>query len=210
MPGFRMKLFDCKVRLAGQNEAVVPKHGLTIAELAVLKHMHGPNSIVDTFVSTPPVRNNVHLPSEMDRLRMLYNKPNDPVVDKLFPGAFPRLPTSLRDLGIMLYAPPVELPPELGVDSDLENDQEEVDDLPVGTLPTPKPTPVARAAAPDDGFESYINEDGQKVVGLTKGGHEILETAPDDPKRLAMLAGQEKQVRDHDSGKMTTSPQAAA
>lgn len=128
MPGYRYRLFDCKVRLRGaDNMMIVPKEGVTIPEIRVLQEIHGTGNVIEVMqsvevisekprVTRPRVRNNVPAGGEVDRLRHIYNLENRPIVDKLFPGAYPQLPTSLAQLGVTLWAPPVALAPELGED----------------------------------------------------------------------------------------------
>lgn len=41
-----MKLYDCAVRLAGNINHVVPKHGVTEYEIIALRHIHGNDAVV--------------------------------------------------------------------------------------------------------------------------------------------------------------------
>ena len=110
------KTFSCKVRLGGENDQVIPKHGVTIAELHILKTLHGNQAVID--VQPHGVRNNVVTAQEVDRLRQTYDSPRRKVVEELYPGAFPSLPNSLASIGLKLYAAPVELPEEEGMEAE--------------------------------------------------------------------------------------------
>lgn len=152
MPGYRYKLYDCEVRLAGDPAMSIPRNRVTVPELFVLKSLHGPNALVNIRPAmqlknpkdpsegmVPSHFNNVAAGAEVQRLRDAYNKPGKKIVDRLFPGAFPQLPASLKEIGLVAYAPPVAL-------EEIEEEPEEIEetdeDPKVETIPTPDDDPV--------------------------------------------------------------------
>lgn len=103
-----MNLYTASVMLAGdRNHVVAGKGPLTVAEIAVLKAIHGDTSIFDIRLYQHPADADP-LPEmtqgelrELLRSRYQHALPagNDPIVDKLFPG-LSLLPTTLAEIGI--------------------------------------------------------------------------------------------------------------
>lgn len=98
-----MQRCNVTVRLAGDVGNTVPKTNVSVAEIAVLRAIHGDESVVDvkaTHNDKTPHRD------ERDRLSVIYGRP---IVDKIFPGTFAKLPVSLREIDLA----PVEAEPDL-------------------------------------------------------------------------------------------------
>jgi hypothetical protein len=113
-----MQHCSCIVFLDGDRNSSVHKTDVTVAEIALLRAIHGPDSvdgIKATFVGKEK-------PSEeLARLRMQYSNSNitkegAPLVDSVYPGRAPQLPKTLADLGT-------------------DDDYEDEDDLPAGEAP---------------------------------------------------------------------------
>jgi hypothetical protein len=103
-----MQIVNCSVHLSGDLRNTVHKRGVTVAEIVVLRNIHGG----DAVTSIQPVKNDRRSHAlELDRLRSIYNR-RDQVVDQLFPGANPKLPTNLKDIGVDHNGATVEEPEE--------------------------------------------------------------------------------------------------
>jgi hypothetical protein len=113
-----MQICDAEVRLAGNVYHVVPKQGLTPAEIYVLREIHGS----DAVVNIRPVKEDDKrgIAEEFGRLKRLYdgasiNAPDEDgprkiSLERLFPGAMKKLPKRLSDLGISATGDPAEAP----------------------------------------------------------------------------------------------------
>lgn len=89
-----MQVVNCSVRLGSNLNSVVRKHGVTVAEIMVLRAIHGADSV--TAVQ-PVLQDKRSRADEMDRLNSIYNPAT---VRGVFPGAAPNLPVTLEDVGI--------------------------------------------------------------------------------------------------------------
>lgn len=89
-----MQVVNCSVRLGSNLNSVVRKTGVTVAEILVLRAIHGADSVVDIQRVMQDKRSRS---DEMDRLLSLYSAS---VVKGVFPGANPSLPADLSDVGI--------------------------------------------------------------------------------------------------------------
>lgn len=132
-----MQRCNVTVRLAGDVGNTVPKTNVTVAEIVVLRSVHGDDAVVDikpTHNCKTPHR------EERDRLCIIYGRPR---VDKIFPGVFAKLPVSLKDIEV---APPEEdaeldkplskgaqkaVAASLPAFADGPNDEDEAEDEPV-------------------------------------------------------------------------------
>lgn len=103
-----MNLYTITVVLAGDRNHVVTNKGpVTVAEIAVLKAIHGADSVQDIrLYKHDPDRDPIEVPTMTelrDQLRLRYQNAlpagNDAIVDKLF-GPMGALPTTLADIGI--------------------------------------------------------------------------------------------------------------
>lgn len=91
-----MQRVNCTVRLSGDTGNTVLKSDVTVAEVAVLRSIHGNESVVDI----KPVRQcKTPHREERDRLSLIYGAPR---VAALFPGMIPRLPVSLDDIALVI------------------------------------------------------------------------------------------------------------
>lgn len=93
-----MQLANCHVRLSGDMTNEVFKPGVTPAEVAVLRALHGADAVVKI---QPTVMDKRPHAQEFDRLKQVYG---DKIVVAAFPGAVPQLPVSFKDIGIDVYA----------------------------------------------------------------------------------------------------------
>ena len=96
-----MQRFKCTVKLAGSVQHVVTNKGpITVAEIAVLRRIHGDDAVSD-FAYVDNIKVNAN--EERERLRLLYDTAalgdSEPVVDQCF-GVMGPLPQSLSDIGI--------------------------------------------------------------------------------------------------------------
>lgn len=99
-----MQLCDVDVCLAGDRNHVVPKRNVSVAELEVLRAIHGEDAIQNI---KPRGNQRVSTAEELDRLRRKYrgNVATEAglsrgIVDQIFRGPRPSLPTTLNDIGL--------------------------------------------------------------------------------------------------------------
>lgn len=97
-----MQHCSCMVFLSGDVYHSVFKDDVTVAEISLLRAIHGEDAIT-TIV--PTFKANTKAADELDRLRMLYGQSNvskegKRLVDDVYPGRNPVLPTSLSDIGV--------------------------------------------------------------------------------------------------------------
>lgn len=102
-----MQLCDVEVRLAGNMLHVVPKQGVTVAEICILREIHGADAVVNIRPTKMDKRNHAE---EFGRLQTLYggaslatpqeDGPRKINVAALFPGVIKKLPVSLEEAGI--------------------------------------------------------------------------------------------------------------
>lgn len=94
-----MEIVSCSVKLAGDNNHVVEKTDVTVAEVVLLQHIHGMDSVVNIRRTGMDRRSHRE---ERERLRSIYNR-REKIVDKIFPnlpGA--KLPVSLADIDLSM------------------------------------------------------------------------------------------------------------
>lgn len=115
-----MRQYLCSVALADSPQHVVSNKLVSIAEIAVLRRIHGDSAVRDI---RPPAEKDLREVErtdveERERLRVLYDAPapgdNEPIVDRLF-GPMAALPTSLRHIGIDPAAAAEEMRRQAGV-----------------------------------------------------------------------------------------------
>lgn len=110
------------VRLRGETQFEVAKPDVTVAEIVVLRAIHGQDAVVriqpTRMCKTPHAQ-------EIERLRGIYA--TDPkgaeLISGLWPGFNPRLPVSLKDIEIAASEPPADLPPLRGQEGDGSEEQ---------------------------------------------------------------------------------------
>jgi hypothetical protein len=98
-----MDYHNCVLRHAGNLGMTVHKENISTAEIVILRHIHGPDSVVQ--IET--VRNSV--PTDQRKLRDdLDRYYGDKVLTELFPGLVARLPSTLAEAGIGIVEEPVD------------------------------------------------------------------------------------------------------
>lgn len=105
-----MQRINCTVRLSGNINSTVDKRGITVAEAAVLRHIHGPESIV--CIERCGVDDKIRHKTERDALAAKYPKYRHDIANRLFPGLSAKLPTTLEEAGFDV-ANPVDEPQTL-------------------------------------------------------------------------------------------------
>lgn len=106
-----MQLHNVTVRLGGSLNNTVPKFRVTAAEVLVLRHIHGDDSVVDVIPTDFDKK--LRHDSEYARLAHVYDRGAGALGDKpgaaderksimgtLFPGAVKRLPVDLHEAGL--------------------------------------------------------------------------------------------------------------
>ena len=102
-----MQTANVLLALAGKRGETVPKYGVTPAEVAVLRFLHGEDAVYDVDVRDDEVQRTHR--QEIERLRQTYSYRNgdkvvSPAISALFPGVGAQVPQKFADL---------ELPEEL-------------------------------------------------------------------------------------------------
>jgi hypothetical protein len=110
-----MQLCNCEIRLNDSAGHTVPKANVTPAEILVLRAIHGDSAVVNITPTKMDKRGNTE---EWDRLQMEYGRSPDGLMDagngalltQLFPGAMPKLPVTLKDIGMAHLMNPLRAP----------------------------------------------------------------------------------------------------
>lgn len=112
-----MEIANCEVRLLGDLANSVPKSGVTPAEAAVLRAIHGDDSVIRVAITGNDRRPHQQ---EYARLAEAYgntvNHEGEKIFYKIFPQTFdPRLPVEFKQVGITVtggseFAPVPDLP----------------------------------------------------------------------------------------------------
>lgn len=137
-----MQIVDCKVKVAANANVgpEVEKIGVSAAEIFVYRHLHGAEAVFDIRPARMDRRSHAQ---EKERLKTVFrpSQAHD-IVEELFPGYSPRLPVSLKDIGIMPDSPFLRDPrraaqPVQAVEEPLpdEDDEDAVED---DYAPTPR------------------------------------------------------------------------
>jgi hypothetical protein len=98
-----MQFCNVTLKLNSDNNFQLAKDGVTVAEIVVLRALHGEEAVVD--IQPTRVLKGYSGVSEKQRLLTIYGADKDAnakLVESLFPGAVPRMPTSLQDIGLAL------------------------------------------------------------------------------------------------------------
>ena len=95
-----MQHCSCFVFLGGDQYHGVDKPDVTVAEIVLLRAIHGETAIVNI---KPTFMANTRQSAELERLRGLYTTSNvtkdgRPLIEDVFPGRNPRLPVNLGDI----------------------------------------------------------------------------------------------------------------
>ncbi len=94
-----MEFYKVQVALCGDTHNTVVKLGVSVAEIVVLREIHGSNAVEPLEKqASRKVNNRV----EKERLASIYatatTKKGDPVVESTFPGQYAQLPQTLEDI----------------------------------------------------------------------------------------------------------------
>ena len=151
-----MQRCDCTVRLAGELGNTVRKTGVSPAEIVVLRFIHGGD---DTVVEIQPTNmdKSSHA-NERERLKYIYGAE---VVEKLFPGAYAKLPISLRDV-----TPTME---EAHGEEEEEGQQEEE------VVPANGTAERMTDSGPKAGADDELTEDDKALITMIQDAHNIGE-----------------------------------
>lgn len=89
-----MQVANCNLRLNGDINNEIFKPAVTVAEIVILRAIHG----ADAVVNIQPLRNDKREHAkELNRLKDEYG---DKVFSAVFPGSYPKLPIYFKDVGI--------------------------------------------------------------------------------------------------------------
>jgi len=125
-----MQFYRCDVNHAGSRDMRIHKAEVTPAEIVVLRHLHGVESITGVVKTR---EGKVQQVVERERLRRIYGAL---VFAALFPGAVPRMPLTLADCGLNDDGRETQAP-----ESAEDEDEDEDGDAPAA------PSDAARAIA---------------------------------------------------------------
>lgn len=90
-----MQKVSCFLRLGGDMQNTVPKKCISVAEVAILQHLHGNDAVTD--IRRISNKNGESHAAEIERLRRTYT---DKAFAEVFPGRVTSLPVYLKDIGI--------------------------------------------------------------------------------------------------------------
>jgi hypothetical protein len=103
-----MQIASCKVALNGDITFTVVKPNVTVAEIALLRAIHGPDSVRDIEPLGMDRRSHA---DERDRLLKEYGAAKDhddrAIFTQIFPGMSP-LPVEFKDIGVEIAEPEPE------------------------------------------------------------------------------------------------------
>jgi len=115
-----MQYARCTVQLSGDAGTRIPKAPVTPAEVVVLRAIHGQESVSNFELLRGGVNDKASHAEEIKRLRDTYTaltEKGELVVDTMFPGHAPQLPTTFREIGVSLEEPKVERAPTPAADT---------------------------------------------------------------------------------------------
>lgn len=164
-----MQHVSCTVRIQASEQAHpidVVKKDITVAEVVVLQAMHGDDRVMDV---RPIYWRQTNMRAELDRLGSIY-RPE--IVAGVYPGAAPRLPLRLSDIGMTPGAEATPLAtPDLPAGDQVSREAEETERRiqaeverrlrAAGVNPAPAPVELAEAEAP----ASYDDPEGDDPEG---------------------------------------------
>lgn len=96
-----MQTANILLGLGGKRDHSVPKYGVTPAEIAVLRFLHGDDAVYEIDIQKETVERTHR--QEIERLRETYSRRDgerviSPAVDTLFPGIAAQVPKNFADL----------------------------------------------------------------------------------------------------------------
>lgn len=97
-----MQHCSCMVFLSGELTSSVYKADVTVAEIAMLRAIHGEDAVVQIV---PTFIDKIKASDELERLRLIYgpgnvSKEGKRLIDEVYPGRAPNLPTKLADIDV--------------------------------------------------------------------------------------------------------------
>lgn len=98
-----MQSARCVVQLSGDAGTKIAKAPVSPAEVVLLRAIHGPESVQSVELLNGGVNDKTPHAEELQRLRSHYTaltEAGNPVIDAVFPGAYPQLPTTFDEIGI--------------------------------------------------------------------------------------------------------------
>ena len=103
-----MKLANIMLAIGGGRDNTIPKYGVTAAEIAVLRAIHGEDAVFDVDPSAVDAMNDYDRPrtnrEELIRLKATYGRAQDgngqAIVEGLYPGAAARVFEDFEELGL--------------------------------------------------------------------------------------------------------------
>lgn len=98
-----MQYASCFVQLSGDLGTNISKAPVTPAEIVLLRAIHGPDAVSKVELLKGGVNDKASHAEELDRLRLHYtalDKDGNSIVNMVFPGHSPRLPTTFDEIGI--------------------------------------------------------------------------------------------------------------
>lgn len=103
-----MQLVHCVVKHGGKHHSAVKRLYVSVAEIIVLRKIHGDDAIEDITVKYAGIRKPGF--DEMDYLTRTYGGKDETLqmIQSLFPGAVPTFPSRLSDIGISNVGEPAE------------------------------------------------------------------------------------------------------
>ena len=95
-----MQKVSCFLRLGGDMQNTVPKRDISVAEVAILQHLHGNDAV--TEIQRVSNKTGESHAVEIERLRRVYG---EKAFAEVFPGRVTTLPVNLKDIGIESDSP---------------------------------------------------------------------------------------------------------
>lgn len=153
------QLLRCMVALGGDKDQIIARHRgkpITYPELAILQHLHGDDSVFDIAVVGTC---EMSVDDVYQRMRVIYGPE---VVEKVYPGARPRMDTGDPNL------PPCTRP--VYVAPPTQPDRFDPVLKPLTFMPNPNAKVIERAPPPpeaspsDEEIARYVQDDDEGVV----------------------------------------------
>lgn len=101
-----MQLVTCMLRLSGNAMHTVRKTGVTVPEIVVLRAVHGDDAVYEIVAEGGASGHQIGNVAEKKRLLELYGQKEAgaKMIETMFPGYDPRMPTTLKQIGVDLLA----------------------------------------------------------------------------------------------------------
>jgi hypothetical protein len=97
-----MQFADVTVRLSGDINFSIEKANVSVAEIMLLRAIHGGEDAVTNIRPTAVSRGLAAKKIKDDMLQKYAGTSGEPLIEKMFPGIDPRLPKTLKDIGLEL------------------------------------------------------------------------------------------------------------